>query len=240
MASMRDNESLPVKRHCKNSPDSFCYICGSFVVKQQKQNITETVKKLYYEYFMVKLGDQDKVWHLTLFAVLVSNHCETGKQEKKASLPFGIPMVWREQKNHCDDCYFCMVDTSGFNTKNKKTIAYPSLPSAIRPVPHGADLPVPDPERCMSDNISTSNSDMEREMQAGCCSAGHDEYVPEQELDKPSLFTQGELNDLVRDLGLSKSKAELLGSRLQQWNLLQNDVTISAFRNRHNQFEPYF
>jgi endonuclease III len=29
-------------------------------------------------------------------------------------------------------------------------------------------------------------------------------------------ITQEELNDLIRDLGLPKSKAELLGSRLQQ------------------------
>ena len=33
--------------------------------------------------------------------------------------------------------------------------------------------------------------------------------------------TQEELNDLIRDLDLAKSKAELLGSRLQQWNLLK-------------------
>ena len=33
--------------------------------------------------------------------------------------------------------------------------------------------------------------------------------------------TLEELNDLVRDLDLAKSKAELLGSRLQQWNLLK-------------------
>ena len=53
-------------------------------------------------------------------------------------------------------------------------------------------------------------------------------------------MSENELNDLVRDLGLSKSKAELLGSRMQQWNLLQDDVRISVFRSRHNQFEPYF
>jgi len=34
-------------------------------------------------------------------------------------------------------------------------------------------------------------------------------------------ITQEELNDLIRDLVLPKSKAELLGSRLQQWNLLK-------------------
>jgi len=33
-------------------------------------------------------------------------------------------------------------------------------------------------------------------------------------------ITQEELNDLIRDLDLPKSKAELLGSRLQQWKLV--------------------
>src|SRR5688572_24932301 len=39
-----------------------------------------------------------------------------------------------------------------------------------------------------------------------------------------------ELSDLIRDLDLSKKKAEILASRLQQWNLLQENVKISAYR----------
>ena len=65
-------------------------------------------------------------------------------------------------------------------------------------------------------------------------------FLPTAADDDPHRISQNELNDLVRDLGLSKSKAELLGSRLQQWNLLQHDVRISVFRSRHSQFEPYF
>lgn len=33
-------------------------------------------------------------------------------------------------------------------------------------------------------------------------------------------LSQAELNDLVAGLELTKQKAELLGSRLQEWNLL--------------------
>jgi hypothetical protein len=40
--------------------------------------------------------------------------------------------------------------------------------------------------------------------------------------DKPHPFCQGELSDLVRDLKLSKSQDEFLGSQLQGLNLLQN------------------
>ena len=28
-------------------------------------------------------------------------------------------MVWREPKNHHKDCYFCMVDMTGWNQRKK-------------------------------------------------------------------------------------------------------------------------
>ncbi|KAL4709154.1 hypothetical protein ACJJTC_008082 [Scirpophaga incertulas] len=52
-------------------------------------------------------------------------------------------MIWREQKNHTTDCYFCSIDVKGFNTKNKKKISYPSPDSAIRSVSHSSEISVP-------------------------------------------------------------------------------------------------
>ena len=46
---------------------------------------------------------------------------------------------------------------------------------------------------------------------------------------KCHLISQSELNDLVRDLELPKSKAELLGFKLQQWNLVESDVKVHFF-----------
>ena len=56
---------------------------------------------------------------------------------------------------------------------------------------------------------------------------------------QPHILTQDVLNDLVRDLERSKNKAELLGSRLKQWNLLEKNVRISLFRSRHQQLAPF-
>ena len=35
------------------------------------------------------------------------------------------------------------LNIQGYHKKNKCKIEYPSLPSAIRPVPHSAEIPVP-------------------------------------------------------------------------------------------------
>ena len=43
---------------------------------------------------------------------------------------------------------------------------------------------------------------------------------------EPNMLTQGDLNDIVRDLNLSKKQAELLGSRLKGWNLLRQDTKV--------------
>ena len=44
-------------------------------------------------------------------------------------------------------------------------------------------------------------------------------YDPDNDIKKPHLISQAELDDLVRDLSLSKEKSELLGFRLKEWNL---------------------
>ena len=52
-------------------------------------------------------------------------------------------MIWREPKNHFDDCYFCAVNTKGINRKKRNSLVHPNLESAIRPTPHCNEIPVP-------------------------------------------------------------------------------------------------
>ena len=52
--------------------------------------------------------------------------------------------------------------------------------------------------------------------------------------------TKKELDDLIRDLGLTKFKAELLTSRLNEWNLLGDDCKSTAYRNKRSEFSVYF
>ena len=128
-------------------------------------------------------------------------------------------MTWREPTNHTDDCYFCMTKVLGFSKKSKHKIVYPSLPSAIRPVPHSEDLPVPVPLITQSESESSSES-------VEC----QDDVDYTDEHDKsPKLMSQADLDDLVRDLNLSKESAELLASRLNDRNFLAPGTTSAWY-----------
>ncbi|XP_036327947.1 uncharacterized protein LOC118740498 [Rhagoletis pomonella] len=51
---------------------------------------------------------------------------------------------------------------------------------------------------------------------------------------------QKDMNDLIRDLGLTKSDAELLTSRLMQWNLLDPSVKVTCQRKRHERYQGQY
>ena len=71
-------------------------------------------------------------------------------------MPFAVSMVWREQSDHVTDCYFCMTAIRGFSRKNKSKIYYPVCKSAIKPVSHSPDLPVPQPPTEKDDSLTVN------------------------------------------------------------------------------------
>ena len=144
-------------------------------------------------------------------------------------------MVWRELKNHVDDCYFCMVNITGINRNNRSKWTYPDPPSARRPSPHSHEVPIPTfhqlPEledgQCSSDQYSDNN-----------LNEGDGDYEGMSSV--PQRFRQEELNDLVRDLNLSKAASELLASRLNDKNLLERGTKITYYRTREKNLLPFF
>lgn len=48
----------------------------------------------------------------------------------------------------------------------------------------------------------------------------------------PHLITQADFNDLKRDSKISSRSAEVIGSRLQQWNLVAQDFRVTSARKR--------
>ncbi|GBM46872.1 hypothetical protein AVEN_75784-1 [Araneus ventricosus] len=133
----------------------------------------------------LRIGDQEKPWVPHEVCCI----CVEWIQGKKQPFRFGIPMVWREQKNHNDDCYFCTCNVKGFNLKNKKQISYPNIPSAPRPVPHGPGIPVPSPPVTV-ENVFYSDTESEIDDEV--------DEVHDSISNEPKLCTQSELNDFVK------------------------------------------
>lgn len=152
-------------------------------------------------------------------------------------MKFAIPRIWRLPTDHSSNCYFCMVDPTKRRTgKNAPQIVYPDIPSSIAPVPHCPELPIPTPPK--SDQPSSGDSSESDSMKdIGDSDCDFTEAVDER---RPYFPNQKDVNDLIRDLGLTKSNAELLTSRLKQWNLLDESVQVTDQRKRHQTFSNFF
>ena len=117
----------------------------------------------------------------------------------------------------------------------RKSLGYKSVPSAFRPVAHSADIPIPDFKK-FPDLSTNEHSDEEQ----------HD-YKKLTDVDDdnehfacsstPVLFDQQNLNDLIKNLNLSKESSEVLASRLKDRNLLQHGTKITFYRTRLRTYE---
>lgn len=213
----------------------FCYICGQFCPASQRRPISLTLTTYYSEYFGRSIENQDKDWVPHISCKTCEINLSMWWKGVRESLSFGIPMKWSKPQNHDDDCYFCGTNVFGFSTKNKHKIVYPDCFSAVKPKAHGEHCPVPiSPNKQVSTNEdSTSESDDYVDDDK----TTDPDYISEAE---PHLISQTELNDLVRDLELTKDKSELLSSRLKQWKLLQKGTNGTVYRNRHQLLSGYF
>jgi hypothetical protein len=87
--------------------------------------------------------------------------------------------------------------------KKKSTLVYPKIPSTIRPVPHGDGLPVPESPNnfaMFSDDEDSVSSNSEEQQPSASRVADN---LPSTNFSKHKI-TEGELNDLIRDLKLPK------------------------------------
>ena len=61
-------------------------------------------------------------------------------KEDNRHMPFAIPRVWREPRNHNKgECYFCSVQIFRGSKKN----IYPDTTASRAPIPHSTLFPVP-------------------------------------------------------------------------------------------------
>ena len=157
-----------------------------------------------------------------------------GKQKK---IPFAVPIIRREPTDHITDCYFCLTNIKGFSKKNKFKIVYSSFQSALKPVPHGTDIPIPKASSPEVFERPEFLSEPDRSSEA----TSSDLEVVAASSNTPVCINQSMLNDLVRDLALPKCKAEILGLNFNQWNLLETKISEFRLRNEKlcSSFDSY-
>jgi hypothetical protein len=115
--------AFKIPRQCINSPDSFCYVCGEYIIKSHRQSVMPLVKKTYELYFGCKLTDRDKKWAPHICCTNCASRLRVWlKNKRKVSLPFAVSMVWRDSANHVNDCYFCMTQIEGLKGIDRKKL----------------------------------------------------------------------------------------------------------------------
>ncbi len=219
---------------CVNSKNIFCYICGKFMVTKQIQNITPFVKEVYSACFGISMKKLNKSWVPNKVCRSCVECLRLWKSGKKKAMPFSTPMIWRKPKNHNDDCYFCAVNLKGFNAKNKEKISYGNVASVTRPV---FRLDSCEPTSILQEGVLFSMPESQSSESQSSVEAKVSEYEDPCE---PKLFSQSELNNLTRNLNLTKESAELLGSTLKSKNLLLPGTVFSWYRHREKELLPYF
>ena len=109
--------------------------------------------------------------------------------------------------------------------KNASTIVYQGIPSSIAPVPHSAHLSVPHHPRPLLKTEHTSEDEPSTIKNEECTSECEYHITADDLEENKSYFPkQKDMNNLITNLGLTKSNTELLTSRLKQWDFLDSSV----------------
>lgn len=127
-------------------------------------------------------------------------------------LTFGIPMVYHERKNYVNDCYRHLTDVSSYSKRMRQKISYTNLDWVFRSVPHSDDIYQVDvnyEHDNDTDFVETSTKEREN--------------------------TQEKLNNLVRDLEISKELSEMLVSRLKRNSLRKKQAHFAVQRVKWHQ-----
>ncbi|XP_039440776.1 uncharacterized protein LOC120421613 isoform X4 [Culex pipiens pallens] len=141
------------------------------------------------------------------------------------------PRIWRKPVD-VSECYFCLSQIRPGISKNE----YPVASSSEPPIEFNSMQKKAD---CPADNLEVPS--FASLITASSISVPHSEYQPEEEPDDtPHFPNQKEIDDLIKDLGLGKSKAELLTSRLKEWKIVDKSVKITAQRKRDEAYSRFY
>ena len=121
---------------------------------------------------------------------------------------------------------------SGWN-QHKKDWYCSDNESARRSIPRCAEVPIFTslPDLTEDEMLLEAMTDIDRS-ETSISSSSSMAAAASSLSAKPKLFGQGQLNDLVRDLGISKKSSEILASRLGEHGILDSGTKITFYRDR--------
>jgi hypothetical protein len=73
----------------------------------------------YFAYFNMKIKEVDKPWISNNVCKTCRKHLRQWMNVRRRHSKFSVPMVWRDPKNHYDDCCFCLINLHGANRKKR-------------------------------------------------------------------------------------------------------------------------
>lgn len=249
---------------CEKNCNMFCVVCAKYTTLKTRKIFTENLQTLYKNIYDANSGQFQEPW----VPKVICSSCECqlklydGGISKKR---FEVPAIWSRPNDHEIDCYFCRNSGLAWQMKYKNSSNYILTESVILPVSiggqavnnginQGQEMEVDNENYYMEIDDSSQENAAEIENAAIENSVGgskdddeaNDDQVSSADSDdevyasEPGKFNQRELDDLVRDLGLSKSKSEVLASRLKEKNCLTKGTKTSVYRNRDSPFRQYF
>lgn len=140
-------------------------------------------------------------------------------------------MIRRDPKNHHENCYFCLVDVNHITSNNHNKWIYPDLPFTEIPTLLCSTVQEPVPPVLQSTSAAASSR------------IGTDNIIDEDKSNNPDFipnvpinehFDQNKLNDLIRDLHLTKEHSELLACRLKKYKY-EHPILKSRYTVREKQ-----
>lgn len=206
----------------------FCNVYALFTPKKNGRNITVSVIKGFERYF--QLPFRPNLWYTPEIVCDYCYRCLTNiVSEKKDELhknKYVRPTIWLSvDKHEADDCYLSKKEYLGFHYNQREAKKYPELDSVVVPRKRSnSRLYSPMELDLMQQEQEQEQVEMDYDDAATVSFSAPgpptSEYVPtECQLGEPHLITQADFNDLVRESNMSQSSAEIVGSRLSEWNL---------------------
>lgn len=229
---------------CPNK-NFFCYVCALYTPKANSRPVSKTVVKAFEKYFLVPFNPNVsyvpeivcEYCYRRLIAVLNNQEVEIMKYVR--------PTIWFSILDHEEDsCYFCLSkkNCTGYKYQNREKITYFDCENVLPAKKRSDEYPYSAMEITLQQRATDAEARQDFDYSEGGASFAPtsgltSEFVPTESTANtpaPHLITQKDFNDLVRDSFMSQTSAEIVGSRLKEWNLVAPDFRVTANRKRGN------